>query len=194
MAPRSSSSSPRAKKTGGFRGAESDTQIRRFLGRYSPEIEAQLREARDRLCGHFPRGFELVFDNYNALVFAMSATEASRDAFISVAGYPKWVTLFFLHGASLRDPHRLLEGTGKRVRSIRLSAASDLARREVRTLIEQAIAPFGDALRAAPPRTTIIKTVVVAQRSRRPPPGKPAAKSASVAVAKASKRSPTKRV
>ena len=73
-----------------------ESQIAIFLRKYTPTVEAQLREARNRLRAMFPRGFELVYDNYNALVFGISPTERTSDAFISVAGYPRWVTLFFL--------------------------------------------------------------------------------------------------
>ena len=128
----------------------------------------QLREARSALRGIFPRGFELVFDNYNALVFAISPTGKTSEAFISVAGYPRWVTLFFLHGASLRDPHNLLEGSGKQVRSIRLETPASISTPEVEALIEQAVKPHRRALQAAPTLTTTIKTVVAKQRPRRP--------------------------
>ena len=105
---------------------DTESQIASFLGKYTPAIEGQLRDARARLCAHFPRGFELVFDNYNALVFGISPTKRSQDAFISVAGYPKWVTLFFLYGTDLQDPHGLLEGEGKQVRSVRLKSPDDI--------------------------------------------------------------------
>jgi hypothetical protein len=49
-----------------------ENQIAAFLAKYSPAIEAELIDARARLRAFFPRGFELVFDNYNALVFGMS--------------------------------------------------------------------------------------------------------------------------
>src|ERR1700679_1045575 len=103
-----------------------ESQIAVFLGKYTPAIEAQLRDARARLRARFPRGFELVFDNYNALVFGISPTEHTRDSFISVAGYPKWVTLFFLNGKDLHDPQGLLEGEGKQVRGIRLKQSADI--------------------------------------------------------------------
>src|ERR1700755_1377263 len=118
-----------------------ESQISIFLRKYTPAVEAQLREARTRLRAMFPRGFELVYDNYNALVFGISPTERTSDAFISVAGYPRWVTLFFLHGASLDDPEGLLAGDGKQVRSIRLREASDLDAAPVRALVAQAVAP-----------------------------------------------------
>ena len=146
------------------------SQLATLLAKYSPAVEAQLREARTRLRACFPRGFELVYDNYNALVFAMSPTERTQDAFISVAGYPKWVTLFFLHGTDLRDPRSLLEGQGKQVRSIRLRDPAQIDAPEVRALVAQAILPYRSAFLVAPARTTIVKSVVAKQRPRRPPP------------------------
>src|ERR1043165_1626171 len=131
-----------------------ESQISVFLRKYTPAVEAQLREARTRLRAMFPRGFELVYDNYNALVFGISPTERTSDAFISVAGYPKWVTLFFLHGADLRDTHGLLVGEGKQVRGIRLKNPSSINTPEVEALIAQAVLRYEAALRAAPPLTT----------------------------------------
>lgn len=145
-----------------------DSQIAAFLAKYSPAVETQLREARTRLRAFFPRGFELIYDNYNALVFAISPTDRTPDAFVSVAGYPKWVTLFFLHGKELRDPNRLLEGQGKQVRSIRLKDPAEINTPEIEALIAQAILPYASDLRAAPDLTTIVKSVVTKQRPRRP--------------------------
>src|SRR6267378_3255567 len=116
----------------------------------------------------FPVVFELVFDNYNALVFAISPSERRSDAFVSVVGYPNWVTLFFRDGVDLDDPNGLLEGKGKQFRSIRLRDAESLNSNEIGTLIRQAIRPNESALRAAPALTTIIKSVVKKQRPRRP--------------------------
>jgi hypothetical protein len=148
--------------------ADVESKIAGFLAKYTPAIEGQLREARARLQPMFPRGFELVFDNYNALVFGFSATDHRFDAFISMVGYPKWVTLFFLRGVDLHDPHKLLEGQGKQVRSIRLKDASDVETPEVQALIAQAVLPHAAALREAPTLTTLIKQVSASQRTRRP--------------------------
>ena len=145
-----------------------ESQIEGFLGKYTPAIEAQLREARARLRGMFPRGFELVYDNYNALVFAISPSERTPEAFISVVGYPKWVTLFFLHGTDLRDPDGLLEGQGKQIRSVRLKKPASINTPEVRALITQAVRPYESAFLAAPGLTTVIKLVSAKQRPRRP--------------------------
>jgi hypothetical protein len=145
-----------------------ESQIATFLEKYTPSIEVQLREARARLRAMFPRGFELVFDNYNALVFAISPTERRTDAFVSVVGYPKWVTLFFLNGVNLHDPSGLLEGNGKQVRSIRLKTAADINRPDIEALIAQALIPYEPLFLNAPSLTTVIKMALAKQRARRP--------------------------
>lgn len=144
------------------------SQIDGFLGKYTPEIARQLRAARVHLQGYLPRGYELVFDNYNALVFGYSPNEKSTGAIVSVAGYPKWSTLFFLHGTQLDDPDGLLEGSGKTVRSVRLQPFDRLTSPEVHSLLLQAIALADGAFDAAPPLSTVIKTVVARQRARKP--------------------------
>ncbi|WP_258087662.1 DUF1801 domain-containing protein, partial [Xenorhabdus bovienii] len=51
-----------------------------------------------------------------------------------------WVNLGFYHGVSLRDPDVLLEGTGKRLRHVKLHDTDGCFSPEVRTLIEAALA------------------------------------------------------
>ena len=145
-----------------------ERRIAGFVDKYSPAIAAQLRDTRQRLRAHFPRGVEMVFDNYNALVFGIGPTDRTRESFISIAGYPKWVTLFFLDGAALHDPEGLLEGDGKQVRGIRLKTPADLDSPAVAALVAQAIAPHADALAQAAPLATVIKAEVEKQRPRRP--------------------------
>lgn len=151
-----------------MKNSAAESQIASFLAKYTPEIAAQLSEARDRLRAKFPQGYELVFDNYNALVFGISPSERSTESFISVAGYPKWVTLFFLDGTSLQDPQHLLQGDGKQIRSVRLANAAQLDAPEIEALLAQARAAHAQALQAAPPLSTVVKMVAAKQRPRRP--------------------------
>ena len=144
-------------------------QISEFLAKYTPETAAQLQSARKQLTEYFPRGFELVYDNYNALVFGISSSERASDAIVSLAGYPKWVTLFFLQGKTLNDPTHILEGSGSQVRSVRLQPLAKLQEPAVRALIIAAKAAASSALDTSPPFSTIIKSVSAKQRERRPP-------------------------
>ncbi len=145
-----------------------EKRIAEFIGKYSPEIAKQIVAARAKLRAHFPRGYELIFDNYNALVCGFSPSGKASESFISIAAYPRWITLFFLNGASLQDPAKTLQGSGSRVRGIKLRSAQDLDQGAIQALIAQAQAPMAQALNAAPPLTTVIKLVSVKQRPRRP--------------------------
>ena len=78
------------------------------------------------------------------------------------------MTLFFADGKGLADPQKLLQGSGSRVRSIRLQSADDLDRPEVRALIAAATRPHAAVFRVAPKLTTIVKSVAKTRRPRRP--------------------------
>jgi hypothetical protein len=145
-----------------------EAAIRGFVAKYDPGIGAQLRACRRQLHVAVPHGFELVYDNYNALVFEFSPSERTSDALLSIAGYPRWVTLFLLKGASVADPDGLLDGAGSQVRSLKLAGPDDLDRPAVQALITRALAPAAKAFAAAPPLRTIVKSVSAKQRSRRP--------------------------
>ena len=147
-----------------------ERDVASFLAKYAPLIALQLRQGRAILHRLFPRGFELIYDNYNALVFGFGPTLRASDAVLSLAGYPKWTTLFFLKGATLSDLDGLLQGKGSQVRSIRLSGAADLETREIQALIAQAVATQEIAFAEAPPLSSAIKSVSATQRPRRPQP------------------------
>jgi hypothetical protein len=148
--------------------ASSAAQIKGFLGRYSPAIVADVQFARRALKRLVPRGFELVYDNYNTLAFGLSPTPRAGGAIVSVAAYPQWVTLFFLHGKGLKDPDGLLQGSGARVRSIRLSPAKLINAKPVQDLLRQALEPHQPELAAAPRLSSLVKSVSAKQRPRRP--------------------------
>jgi hypothetical protein len=146
----------------------SAVQIRSFLAKYSAAIAADVQFARRALKRLVPRGFELVYDNYNTLAFGISPTPRAGGAIVSVAAYPQWVTLFFLHGKGLKDPDGLLQGSGTRVRSIRLAPVKLIDARPVQALLRQALEPHQAELAAAPRLSTLVKSVSAKQRPRRP--------------------------
>lgn len=144
------------------------SQVSGFIARYSPDVASQLRAARSEVRALFPRGYELVYDNYNALGFGFSTSPKASGVVLSVVAYPKWVTLFFFHGVHLSDPDGILQGSGSRIRSLRLSPASLLASKPVRVLLKQAIARVKDELATAPVLSTTVKSIAARQRPRRP--------------------------
>ena len=145
-----------------------ERRLAAFLARYETPIAARARSARRKLRALLPGAVELVYDNYNALVIAFSPTDRTSDAMISIALYPRWVTLFFLEGVELSDPKRLLVGDGKQVRRLVIEGPDTLEQPAIRALIAQAWKRAGAPERAAGHRL-VIKSVSAKQRPRRSP-------------------------
>ena len=116
-----------------------------------------------------PGGTEFVYDNYNALVFGFGPSDRPSEAVLSLAIMPRWVTLCFLKGAKLRDPKKLLNGSGNIVRNIHLSSPRHLDDPDVRDLIDQSIAEARPHFSGkAGKQATVIRSISAKQRPRRP--------------------------
>ena len=77
------------------------------------------------------------------------------------------VGLCFIHGARLADPKKILLGSGKQTRFLRLESADVLQRPEVEALIAAAIAQAKTPLPATGRGKLIIRAVSAKQRPRR---------------------------
>ena len=117
----------------------------------------------------WPGAIELVYDNYNALAIGFAPTERASEAVFSIAVFPRWVTLCFLqNGPQLPDPKGLLNGSGSRVRHIRLQSAADVDSPDVRTLMKAALKLAEVRVARSGKGRMVIKSVSAKQRPRRP--------------------------
>lgn len=62
-----------------------------------------------------------------------------REGYCYVLPYRAWVNLGFYQGVSLPDPDGLLEGSGARLRHVKIRAVEDADRPAVRGLVEAAL-------------------------------------------------------
>ena len=62
------------------------------------------------------------------------------DGYAYIMPFRSWVNLGFFQGVSLMDPQGLLEGTGARLRHIKLRTVDDTEQPGVRALVEEAYA------------------------------------------------------
>ena len=69
------------------------------------------------------------------------------DGYAYIMPFRSWVNLGFFQGASLIDPQGLLQGTGARLRHIKLRTVDDAEHPGVRALVEEASAERKAALR-----------------------------------------------
>jgi hypothetical protein len=118
-----------------------NAQFASLLSRFPPEIVALVKRSLPKLRRAFPGSTQLVYDYANSLVVAFGMSERGYEAIVAIAIYPRWVRLYF--DKSLPDPKGLLEGSGAKVRSVTLKAASDLDHGDIHALIKAAIKHSG---------------------------------------------------
>ncbi|HEY2906225.1 MAG TPA: DUF1801 domain-containing protein [Vicinamibacterales bacterium] len=147
--------------------ADPEKALAGFIDKFDPPRRALIRSARAALRKRLPTANELVWDNYNFFVIGYSATERPSDSIVSIAAAANGVGLAFYRGASLPDPHGILQGAGVQNRFVRLESASTLRRPDVQALISAAVDQARTPFRARGPRSLIIRSISTKQRPRR---------------------------
>ncbi len=142
-------------------------QLESFIEKFDPANQTLIRSTRKTLRKRLPSANELVYDNYNFFVIGYCATERPSDCILSIAAAANGVGLSFYYGAALPDPHKLLLGSGKQNRFIRIESAATLARPEVDELIAAAVAQAKTPLPAGGKGQLIIRMISDKQRPRR---------------------------
>jgi hypothetical protein len=140
-----------------------NARLSAFLSRFPPEVVALAKRCLPKLRRAFPGSQQLVYDYSHSLVVAFGMSERGYEAIVAMAVFPSCVRLYF--DKSLPDPEGLLEGSGSKVRSVTVKAASDLDRGGIHALIKAAIRHSGVSF----PRTGSTRTVIKAESKKRKP-------------------------
>src|SRR6478752_4271053 len=111
------------------------TQVAAFIAKFDKDVAKLTRAARSVLRKRIPAAIEQVYDNYNFLAIGYCTSERTSDCIVSLAVSAKGVALSFYYGASLPDPTKILLGSGKQNRFVRLVNAKTLADSAVTSLI-----------------------------------------------------------
>jgi hypothetical protein len=145
-----------------------EQQLASFMAKFTPEIALLARVIRSEMRHLYPSALELVYDNYNALAIGYSPTERTSEAIFSIALYPRWVSLFFLQGAGLPDPGKILRGSGNVAKHIVLPSPDALHTPPVQALMREATARAKISFDPSAKHRLIIKSISTKQRPRRP--------------------------
>ena len=151
------------------RAASAEVQLRAFIEKFEPKDRRLIRAVRSAVRKRFPTANELVWDNYNFFVIGYSPTERPTDSIVSIAARANGVGLCFIQGARLPDPKKMLLGSGKQTRFIRVESASLLTHPDIEALIAAAIDRAKAALPAAGRGRLIVRSIAAKQRPRRKP-------------------------
>jgi hypothetical protein len=147
---------------------DAEAELDSFIDKFTPEVAALTRALNHKMKRRVPGAVIMVYDNYNALAIGFGPTEKAGQAVLSLAVMPRWVTLCFLFGAGLPDPHGLLNGSGSRGRHVRLHTPEAFDDPRVQDLIAAALDRSEPPIDPRRQQMLIIKSISAKQRPRRP--------------------------
>lgn len=122
------------------------TAFQNIIATRNPVIQAVASDARALILELLPQAYEIVWERQGTVGYG-TGPKKMTEHFSWIATANKHVTLGFFYGAELEDPTGLLEGTGKKMRHVKLRGASDVQAPAVRALLIAAMSH-----RVPPPR------------------------------------------
>jgi hypothetical protein len=146
-----------------------EAQLRFFIENFDPKEQRLIRSVRSAVRKRLPTANELVYDYYTFFVIGYSPTEHPTDGIVAIAARPDGVRLYLMYRKPLPDPKKLLLGSGKQTRFIRVEAANQLAHPDVEALIAAAIDRAGVPLPSKGRGRLVIRTFGAKKRPRRKP-------------------------
>ena len=116
--------------------------VKEFLSNYPEEIRAISRNLRS-MAKHAMRGAQ-EFLYYDAINYSL--TNSPLDRICYIRPLQKRVTLGFLFGRQLDDPHHLLQGIGKRARNVKVRTLEDAKSPALKQLVKAAWTDGADSV------------------------------------------------
>lgn len=116
----------------------SDAEFRGILEGRSADVSELALAARRLVFDVLPQTVEVVWPTQRTSGYGTGPRKMT-DQFAWILPYERHVAMAFPYGVELDDPAGLLQGTGARIRNVRIETLDDVARPEVRRLLEVAI-------------------------------------------------------
>ena len=142
-------------------------ELLKFLEAFPLESQEIALALRDFVWDLYPKGNELIYDNYNFLAFGWAPTDRMSDVFCSIAVGTRGVIFGFMWGVKLDDPKGLLAGDGNQFRSLRVPDIKKFPKADVKRLIKQAYDLSVERLKGRPQMPngqTITKSISLTKR------------------------------
>jgi hypothetical protein len=141
-------------------------QLLGLLAAYDPAIADLALALRQIVLEEAPDASESIYQVYTVAIW-FHFSEKMKDAFCYITTHARHVNLGFPRGATMPDPHGVLQGDGKTIRHIRFASEGDLERPFVRRYIQAAMEQAGAAAASRPTGKSMVKSARdTAPRSR----------------------------
>ena len=106
-------------------------EIVEFIDTYSNNVGSLSHELRSFIKSSAPDSDESLNVGWRVISFGR------KKKFCAIAPHSRWVNLQFHNGTALNDPKKLLEGSGKTMRHVKIEVTGDLSA-DLAALIKQA--------------------------------------------------------
>lgn len=116
---------------------EPPKELLEYLSRYDPSIVDLVLSVREFVLQELAPPHEYILNVYT-VVMGFGPTEKVGDQVCAITVNARYVNLMFHKGTELDDPHGLLEGTGKKIRHVKIRSAADLSHPGIRELLAEA--------------------------------------------------------
>ncbi|MBA2718851.1 MAG: DUF1801 domain-containing protein [Chloroflexi bacterium] len=108
---------------GGAAETNIEVEVDRLLGDIPPEIQAICRALRATIRSEVPKAVEQVDFGNRLIAFGRSMKMAGL--LFAIIPHGSWVNLQLADGVDLADPDGLIEGTGKRIRHVKVRSIEE---------------------------------------------------------------------
>ena len=115
-----------------------EADVDKLLSEHSAELQAIERALRATIRKEFPGAIEQV-DFGNKLI-AFGRSMRMRGLMFAIIAHKTWVNLQLADGADLADPDGLIEGTGKRIRHVKIRSVEAASSKPVVAVIRAQLA------------------------------------------------------
>ena len=138
-----------------------------LLRKYDRGVQELTLAMREVVLEELAPCFETILEVYMISLAYASTEKVMKDGICYIGVLKDRVNLGFHHGARLRDPYGLLEGTGKQMRHIKIRNMTDALNPALRVYLQEARERSGHDIGINKPRTvtTAVKRKNTPKRS-----------------------------
>jgi hypothetical protein len=108
------------------------------FGASSPEVQAIARSLREIIIEIYPDVVEVPWPKQKIVGYGVGPKKMSEH-FCYIGAQSNRINLGFFHGAGLSDPEGLIEGTGKKLRHVKVIDIEQAEQASIRELIQLSI-------------------------------------------------------
>lgn len=112
--------------------------IEQFFSKYDPKVRDNCLELRKLALELLPNSEEILFEGWKNVSYGTGDSRSDKDLIIYIAPFTDSVNLGFYRGTNLADNKKLLSGTGKLLRHLKIKSMSDYLLEDIKELIVEA--------------------------------------------------------